>query len=87
MAAEINDDLSAELKNDKVRNFRDRIDFIKYWVNFIKTHSDSEWSEGQAVLINGQFDTAEKFYKNLNKTEKGREIFERLKKERLKVKT
>ena len=86
MATEINFDVGAEVKNDKIRNFQDRINFIKYWVNFIKAHSDEEWSKGQAVLIDGQFDMAEKFYKDLEKSEEGREILERLKKERLKVK-
>ena len=53
-----------EIKKDKNRNFRERIWFIKYWANFIKTHSDEEWSRGQAILINSQLQSARDFYKN-----------------------
>ena len=43
-----------ELKNFKEKNFKDRLDFIDYWVNYIKTHSDGEWSKRQNVLIDSQ---------------------------------
>ncbi len=33
-------------------NKEDRINFVKYWVEFIKSHSDKEWSEQQNFLIN-----------------------------------
>lgn len=32
-------------------NKEDRINFIKYWVEYIKTHSDKEWSKAQNMLI------------------------------------
>jgi len=35
-------------------NKEDRENFIKYWVNYIKTHSDKEWSSQQKVLIDSQ---------------------------------
>jgi hypothetical protein len=35
-------------------NEEERINFIKYWVNYIKTHSDKEWSKQQNVVINSQ---------------------------------
>ncbi len=35
-------------------NREDRDNFIKYWANFIKTHSDKEWSSQQRVLIDAQ---------------------------------
>ncbi|MBL7160712.1 MAG: hypothetical protein ISS93_02575 [Candidatus Aenigmarchaeota archaeon] len=41
-----------ELKEDKKRNFKDRLNFIDSWVDYIKTHSDKEWSEQQKILIN-----------------------------------
>ena len=37
-------------------NKEDRINFIKFWVNYIKTHSDKEWSEQQNVIINSQIE-------------------------------
>ncbi len=75
-----------ELKNDRMRNFKDRIWYVKYWVEFMKKNSDEDWSEGQKELIDSQFQKADEFYKKLEKTEKGREILKRLKKERIKVK-
>ena len=35
-------------------NEEDRINFIKYWVKYMKSHSDEEWSQQQNVLINSQ---------------------------------
>lgn len=75
-----------EIKNDRMRNFRERIWFIKYWVEFMKANSDEEWSKGHTELIDSQFIKADSFYKDLEQTEKGREISEELKKERWKIK-
>ncbi|MBU0957735.1 MAG: hypothetical protein KKF56_02895 [Nanoarchaeota archaeon] len=35
-------------------NKEDRINFIKFWVQYIKTHSDKEWSRQQNIVINSQ---------------------------------
>jgi hypothetical protein len=35
-------------------NKQDRINFVKFWANYIKTHSDKEWSEQQNIVINSQ---------------------------------
>ncbi len=75
-----------EVKNDKMRNFRDRVWFVKFWAQYVKTNPDELWSKGQARLIDAQFQSADDFYKRLEKTEEGREILKRLKEERLKVK-
>ncbi len=79
------DKVDPSIKNWKVRNFKDRINFIKYWAKIINSQKDEEWSEGQKVLIDGQFDMANSFYNNLQKSDKGKEIFDRVKKERLKI--
>ncbi len=47
-----------ELKAEKQRNFKERQWFISYWADYIKKHSDKEWSEQQAVLINSQIENA-----------------------------
>jgi len=44
-------DLNA-LKEYKKRNFEDRLRFIDSWVDYIKSHTDVEWSEQQKMLIN-----------------------------------
>jgi hypothetical protein len=43
-----------ELKEFKKKNARERLKFIDFWVNYIKTHSDKEWSSQQKVLIDSQ---------------------------------
>lgn len=35
-------------------NAEDRLNFVKYWANYVKTHKDEEWSEQQNILINSQ---------------------------------
>ncbi len=64
-------------------NMEERENFVRFWANYIKSVNDVVWSKQQNVVINSQIDNARQFYKNLEKTEKGRKILERLKKERL----
>ncbi len=33
-------------------NNKDRMWFVEYWANYVKTHSDKEWSRQQNILIN-----------------------------------
>lgn len=33
-------------------NKEDRLNFVKYWTDYIKEHSDKEWSAQQNNLIN-----------------------------------
>lgn len=35
-------------------NTEDRVNFVKFWANYIKTHSDKEWSKQQNTLIDSQ---------------------------------
>ncbi len=41
-----------ELKEEKRKNFNERLKFIDIWVGYIKTHADKEWSRQQALFIN-----------------------------------
>lgn len=68
----INIDLES-IKDEKERNKKDRMWFIEFWAKYIKTHSDKDWSKQQNNLINSQIESARWFYKNLAKTEEGRE--------------
>ena len=74
-----------ELKNDRMRNFKERIWYIKFWVELMKKSSDEEWSKGQKDLIDSQFVKGDWFYKNLEKTEEGRRKSDELKRERWKI--
>jgi len=33
-------------------NKEERLNFVKYWAEYIKTHSDKDWSEQQKILVN-----------------------------------
>ena len=35
-------------------NKEERINFVKYWANYIKTHKDEDWSKQQNIIINSQ---------------------------------
>jgi len=35
-------------------NSEDRLNFVKFWAEYIKTHSDKEGSKAQNILINSQ---------------------------------
>jgi hypothetical protein len=52
-ASEVKVDLE-ELKRFKEQNAKERLKFIDFWVNYIKTHSDKEWSKQQNALIDSQ---------------------------------
>lgn len=37
---------------DKNKNDKERLKFIELWAEYIRTHSDEEWSRQQNILIN-----------------------------------
>ena len=39
-------------------NKEDRLNFVKFWAEYVKSHSDEEWSESQNVLIDSQLKSA-----------------------------
>ena len=39
-------------------NKEDRINFVEYWAEYVKTHPDKEWSRQQNRLINSQIQNA-----------------------------
>jgi hypothetical protein len=43
-----------DVKKERQSNFKERIWFVKYWAEYIKTHDDNEWGEQLALLINSQ---------------------------------
>jgi len=44
-------------------NKEDRMNFIKFWANYIKTHKDKEWSKQQKILIDSQINNAKNMVK------------------------
>lgn len=59
-----------ELEKEKKRNAEERLQFIKFWAQYIKTHSDEEWSKQQNVLIDSQFEGIEHLKKRKIKNPK-----------------
>lgn len=35
-------------------NKEERINFVKFWAEYVKSHKDEEWSSQQNVVINSQ---------------------------------
>ena len=35
-------------------NKEDRINFVKFWVKYIRAHSDKDWSSQQNIVIDSQ---------------------------------
>jgi len=33
-------------------NKEERLNFVKFWANYVKTHSDKEWSKQQKEFVN-----------------------------------
>lgn len=45
---------------DKKKNRKERIKFVEFWAEYVRTHSDKEWSKQQNVLINSLMKNAQK---------------------------
>ena len=39
-------------------NKEERMNFVEYWAEYVRTHSDKEWSKQQNVLINSLIQNA-----------------------------
>lgn len=46
------------LREMKKLNDEDRMWFVRYWANYVKTHPDKEWSRQQNIIINSQLQSA-----------------------------
>jgi hypothetical protein len=60
------------------------IEQVERWAEFVRDNDREKWKPGVDKFIDAQFEMALKFYKNLEKTEEGRKILERLIKVRIK---
>jgi len=40
-------------------NQEDRINFVKFWAEYVRTHEDEDWSSQQNMLINSQLQSAQ----------------------------
>lgn len=35
-------------------NKEERLNFVRFWANYVKSHEDEDWSEQQNIVINSQ---------------------------------
>lgn len=56
------------------------------WANYIKDAPREEWKKKMNAIIDAQILTARRFYKNLERTEEGKKILERLRAEKREIK-
>jgi len=40
------------------RNRKNRMDFVEFWAEYVRTHPDRDWSRQQNVIINSCLKTA-----------------------------
>jgi hypothetical protein len=45
-----------ELEAKHERNRQQRLEFVKFWAEYVRTHPDEEWARQQKTLIDGQVD-------------------------------
>lgn len=43
-----------ELGELKEKNKKERLEFVEYWANYVKTHPDKDWSKQQNIIIDSQ---------------------------------
>ena len=41
-----------ELEEDQKKNREERLNFVRLWAEYVRTHDDKEWSMQQNVLLN-----------------------------------
>jgi len=39
---------------DKERNREERLKFVELWAEYVRTHSDREWSRQQKIVVDSQ---------------------------------
>jgi len=39
---------------DKIKNRKERIKFVELWAEYVRTHSDIEWSKQQKIVVDSQ---------------------------------
>lgn len=47
-----------EIEKEKKENLKERLQFIKFWTDYIKSHSDQDWSRLQNKIINSQINNS-----------------------------
>jgi len=46
-------------------NKEDRMNFVRYWAEYVRTHDDEDWSKQQKVLIDSQLENSKNVFKSM----------------------
>ncbi len=46
---------------------KERLEFVKYWANYVKTHPDKIWSKQQKILIDSQLSSTKQLQRKSKK--------------------
>ena len=76
MKYKVNLDEIKKAKSENDKNFSERLQFIKFWAEYVKTHPDKEWSRQQNRLIDSQI-------QNTKQIKLNREDYLKMKKEQI----
>ena len=57
---------------------------VEKWAEFVRNNPREKWKKSVNLLMEATYQKADEFYERLKKTEKGREILEGLREERIK---
>jgi hypothetical protein len=53
-------------------NKAQRLEFVRYWAAYVRTHPDADWSKQQALLIDSMLEGARTFGKGRHATSPSR---------------
>ena len=54
MTFKIDEKKMKNAEDEREKNDVERMEFVKYWAEYVKTHEDEDWSNQQNILINSQ---------------------------------
>jgi len=63
---------------------KSHMEALESWAEFVRNNPREKWKKSVNMLIDATYEKSNEFYTRLEKTEKGREILERLREERVK---
>lgn len=46
-------------------NEEDRMNFVRYWAEYVRTHDDEDWSKQQKVIIDSQLESSKNVFKKM----------------------
>jgi len=57
----MNFDFGKKREEFLIKRHEERMKWVDFWANFVRTHSDAEWSKPQKMLIDSQVQSARSY--------------------------